>query len=133
MEIFFQTDYVTISWDEEQKAVFSVWQGYTGGGQNKVQTGYTKIAELMALKKSNKWLSDIRTMRVVDPADQQWILETGHSIMVKAGMRYIAALMPQNALGSMSVNSVINKVAGIDLEIKTFSQLDEAKKWLNTK
>jgi hypothetical protein len=54
MEVFFQIDYVTISWDPELKAVFSVWQGYTGGGRGKVQTGYTKIAELMALKKSTK-------------------------------------------------------------------------------
>lgn len=131
--LYFETDYVKISWDSELQAVFSEWHGYSGGGAGKVQTGYAKICELADQHKSKKWLSDVRKLKVIDPADQDWVTHIGHNSMVKAGIRYVGIVVPQSAIASSSLNRVLNRVGDVDLEFTNHATLEEAKAWLNSK
>src|SRR5262245_52685267 len=122
--MFFQTDYVTITWDSEIEAVFSVWQGYTGGGLGKVQTGYQKIIELLIEKKSHRWVSDIRKLKVVDPADQVWIATTAHEELVKAGLTVLAVVMPENILAQVSIKQISNRLGEEAIPQAFFSELE---------
>lgn len=133
MDTYFETDYLKISWNYQLQAVSSEWHGYSGGSTGKVQTGYTKVAELAAKYKSKKWLSDIRNLRVIALADQEWIAQTGHSLLVKAGIRYVGIVLPQSAVATLSLHRVLSQVGAINLEFGSYETIVETEMWLNSK
>ena len=131
--LYFETDYIKISWDSELQAVVSEWIGYLGGGTGKTQISHTKIAELLTQHTAKKWLSDTRSLKVTDQADQDWIAEVGQKLLVRAGLRYVAIVLPQSAIANLSLNRILKRIEDFDLELSNHATLEEAKFWLNSK
>lgn len=127
---YFETDYITVAWNEELKAVQVAWRGYYGGGQGKAQTGCAKITELLTQKRASKLLSDMRESRVADQADQKWFLEVWLPQIVKAGLRYSASITPKSAVGRLSFNSTVNRIESEELHSAYFEDMKEAYNWL---
>ncbi len=130
---YFQTDYITVDWDEADKWVIAEWRGYTGGGQNKVQSGANKILDLLIQKKAYKILTDSTKLHVLDQADQQWFAEIWLPKAVEAGLRYTSNVLPKSVIAKLALEQVEKKLGGFDLERATFPTLEEAKEWLRTK
>jgi hypothetical protein len=130
---YFVTDYVTVSWDTELECVISVWNGYTGGGQGKVQIGNNKALELVSEKKARKWLSDLLEMRVMDQADQLWLSTELVPQVALRGVHYVALVFPSSMVAQFSVKNVINRVESLNLDMGNFDNLKDARTWLASK
>ena len=127
--IYFESDYVVVSWDPEIQAVIAVWNGYLDG-LDKVRTGHAKIIELAEQQKATKWLNDLRNLKVVDRADQEWLSKELPPLLHKAGIRFAATVIPQSPTAQLSNRNILRNLKEGEFAKETFSSLEEAKAWL---
>ena len=129
--IYFESDYVNISWDPAIQAVIAVWNGYMGGS-DKIQTGHGKIIELVKQQKAYKWLSDLSNLKVVDQSDQLWISTILTPLLIKVGIKFTAIVIPESPAARLSAKSVIKNLKEGEITRETFPDLEEAKTWLRS-
>jgi hypothetical protein len=79
-----------------------------------------------------KWLADDTAVTAWTKEDQEWGSSDWFPRALKSGWRYWAIIMPQNTLGQLAVKRVAEKYAAHGIQTRTFSSVDEAKKWLES-
>jgi hypothetical protein len=127
--IYFESDYLIVSWDSEIQAVIASWNGYLGVS-DKVRTGHAKVIELVMQYKADKWISDLRNCKVVDQVDQHWIATELTSLLFKAGIRFTAMVIPTSPTAQLSLKSVVRNLKEGEITRGIFTSLEEARDWL---
>ena len=100
---------------------------------NNFREPWNKGLELFQLKKATKWISDVRTMRVVKLEDQDWASQDWAKRFVAAGAKYLAVVVPTDILGQMAVQRAASQADQTGLETNYFDSLEAAKTWLSSK
>jgi hypothetical protein len=127
--IYFESDYLVVSWDTEIQAVISTWEGYTGGS-DKIQIGHSKILELIRQQKAGKWLNDLRHLKVVDKADQEWISTELPPLLLAAAIRITAIVIPESPTAQLSNQNIMKHLKEGEITRGIFTSLEEARDWL---
>ena len=105
--IYFESPFGKCEWDATTKCVITTFNGYAEG--NNFREPWNKGLELFQLKKATKWISDVRTMRVVKLEDQDWASTDWAKRFVAAGAKYLAVIIPTDILGQMAVQRAASK------------------------
>lgn len=126
--IYFDSDHLTIEWDEQHECVIMNWKGFVGG--DKFRDGLLKGLDLLIEKKASRWLAILTKMGSLLKEDQEWSNKEWFPRAFEAGVKKIAIVIPQKVLAQMSVNAIMQKVARTELVSKHFNSIEEAKKWL---
>jgi hypothetical protein len=106
------------------------WKSYALGDQ--FRTGLEKGLELVKKQAARKWLADMRRMGVVSAANQKWSNEDWFPRALTAGINRMALVVPTSTLSQMSVDAIMSKVEGTNLETAYFDNVEEAKGWLQS-
>jgi hypothetical protein len=128
--IHFDAEYLTVHWDTAVQCAVMEWKRYAVSGE--FRTGLEKGLELVKQKRARKWLADMRHMGVVSPADQKWSNEDWFPRALAAGIHKMALIVPKSTLAQMSVDTIMSKVPGTDLETAYFDGVEKAKEWLRS-
>lgn len=130
---YFETPFAKVVWDEATNCVIVTFKGYAEG--NDFREPLHKALELLKLKKTSRWITDVRDMRVTKLEDQDWAATEWHKEFVASGVQYPTVVVPTNVLGQMSMQRVMTKVKQTDdhLETTYFDSVDAAKNWLQSK
>lgn len=129
--IYINEPYVTMSWDEENHFIYTEWKAYAEA--EKYRDPMEQGIKVMKERKCNKVLVDSRNLKVINPLDQKWTIEDWTPRAVAAGLRYNTFIIPKSALAQSSLKRVVNYVGKVEIESGFFSDIEEAKAWLNTK
>ena len=131
--IYFESPFAKVEWDEATNCVIVAFKGYAEG--NNFREPLHKGVELLKLKKTSRWITDVRDMRVTKLEDQDWAAIEWHKEFIESGVQYPTVVVPTNVLGQMSMQRVMNKVKQHDdsLETTYFDNVDAAKDWLVAK
>lgn len=129
--IYYDIPQVTVSWDEDLKAIISQWKAYSEG--EIYRAAMDKGLDLLKQKKCGKVLVDSRLLRVVNQDDQKWTIENWTPRALAAGLRYSAFLIPKSALAQMSLKRMVNNFQGFSVENAYFDNVEEAREWLRSK
>jgi hypothetical protein len=121
--------YLSIYWDETSKAVVSEWKGGFVRGEN-LKTGLNEALVFLVQKKGTHWLGDTKNLGVIGSDTQKWINEDWFPRFLATGVKYMAVVIPSDALGKMSVEAVVQTVAGTGLVTHYFDTQEGARKWL---
>ena len=78
----------------------------------------------------NKWLSDDRGNSALKDEDEKWAQEYWEPQILEAGWDYWAILMPEKAIGQMTLERLKGRYEDKGVEVKVFSDTDEALGWL---
>lgn len=124
--VYFDSSYLTVSWDSEIDCVYVVWKAYVEG--ENFRYGLEQGLGLLKEKHSSKWLADLRKLRVVKLADQDWMVSEWLPRAQKAGLKWTATIMPSDILAQMSVSRV--KAKAEDNGAAYFDKLEDARQWL---
>lgn len=127
--LYFEAPHILIQWDEVGKIVVVEWRGFFPS--DKMRSGAEKVLELIKEKKAAKMLTDTSKSRVVSPEDQNWIVNDWRPRAIKAGIYYMASVVPQDIIAQMAMNRLSTLLK--DVETGYFSTVAEAKAWLATK
>lgn len=116
-----------MSWDAPSHAGLMRIYGYVEGDALRVPCN--KWLDLMIAKRSSRLITDSRDMKALAQQDQQWIDEEWRPRAQAAGLRRNAILVPKSAVAKLTVTTVVKKFD--EVQFGYFSELDEARRWLN--
>jgi hypothetical protein len=129
--IQFQNEFIVAELVNDSTAILLSWKGFVPSIK------YREALEqaLTVAKKHNisNWISDIRQMKVVTVADQQWAGTEWLSKAVSSGCyKNQAVIMPEDLFGQASAKNMITTatVHNQKIQFQNFSNLEAAKAWL---
>jgi hypothetical protein len=126
--IHFDAPYGTISWDEATQCVHVEWKGFVHGEM--IKTVLNTALELFETKDTDRWLADMRRIKVFDEEDSRWVNDVWFPRAIEAGVRRMALSVPDSVLAQMSLKRLMKRVDEGELETAYFRTLEEAKAWL---
>ncbi|WP_210461900.1 STAS/SEC14 domain-containing protein [Rufibacter roseolus] len=118
--------------DTSLQAVVATYNGFLKHPE------FKEIAEgsLQLIKESgfSKILVDTRQTRVIQKESQEWIDRDWFPRAIRAGVKQMAFLTPDDFFGKMSVEAT-NKQAVLvgEIDIQYFTSINAAKRWLLSK
>ncbi|MFH1195847.1 MAG: hypothetical protein V1720_09030 [bacterium] len=77
-----------------------------------------------------KWLSDDRNNTVLKQEDLEWGQKNWEAALFKAGWKHWALVLPEKAIGQLSMKKLVEHYTSLGLKVETFSDPDAAMKWL---
>ncbi len=80
--------------------------------------------------KGTKWLSDDRNFSVMTPEDKKWGQDVWWPETKKAGWRFWAIVLPEKAIGKMSIKQLIQEYSAGGITAQVFDDTDKAMDWL---
>jgi hypothetical protein len=126
--IYFDAPYGTVSWDDATQCVHVEWKGFVHGEM--IKTVLNKALDLFRTKTTDRWLADMRKVKVFSEEDSRWVNETWFPAAVQAGVRRMALPVPESVLAQLSLQRLMRKVNGGELVTAYFGSVEEAKAWL---
>lgn len=82
---------------------------------------------------ATKWLSDDRHMdQGVSPEDEAWGVENWSDLIVSAGWKYWAILVPDTTAGRVLLRPIIDHYFEKGVRINLFTTTEEALEWLTS-
>ena len=101
-----------------------------GGGHN----GLAAAAYLVVFEKATKVLYDAREIEILDNDSERYISGIFTKEMVGAGVKYAAAVLPEDVFAKYSIDNIQQKI--IDNKnacVNYFNSMANAIKWLENK
>lgn len=78
------------------------------------------------------WLADTRKHVIQPDQDTKWVTDEWNSRALKAGIRHIAFVVPENVFGEASVKRYAENTEKKDkgaMVVQMFESIDSAKRW----
>ena len=124
-------DFATLWYYPEDKIVHHQFHRFMYG--QAFRDVIMKGADLFEQHGCNKWLSDDRGNPVLNPADKTWGDQHWQPRVLAAGWKYWGLVLPEKVLGQLSMERLAGEYRKLGVEVQTFSDPDEALKWLRSK
>jgi hypothetical protein len=124
----YQTDFLTIEWDESTEAVVMNWTDFVEGDE--YREGLNEGLELVKRHNSENWLADLRDMSAVSQEDQEWTRDEWHPRAFELPLTKMAIVQPESVVAEMSVEDLVQEI-GEQITMQIFDDTSEAKAWLN--
>lgn len=131
--VYFERPFVRILWNETVQCVEVEWRGFAFG--KVYREALDALLELHWQKRCPALLSDMRSAAVIDAEDAKWIVEDWLPRLSGAGLRRAAVIVPASMVGQIQLDQLIKRIGftlmpGLDMEIKVYTEPDEARRWL---
>jgi len=121
-----ETDYATLTLDQERDVLKLVWKMDCSGDTYRFI--YNNILDLIKKTKIKFYVADIRNLSMVAPSDRLWLQQEVIPKLFESGMLKIAAIVTGDVYIQRHI-AHINKSIEDAKPIKQFGNLDEALKW----
>ena len=123
-----ENDHVTILYYADNKLIHHTCHKPVSGESFRtlMEAGADALEELGAIK----WLSDDRLNSVLPQEDMDWANANWHPRVAKAGWKYWALVVPEAVLARFAMTRPVGSAFEGGVRTMAFTDLDEAKKWL---
>lgn len=127
-----KTDYYCIYYRKSARMIYVKWLPTTDRMPHEVYRQHLKQAvDLVVEYKAYRLLVDSRLFFfVINPEIQAWADKTLAPIMVKAGLRRSAIVLPHSIFAEMSVRQMVQEPNSLNFEIDYFTTPEDALQWL---
>ena len=130
-ETILDTDRVSLFCYPDEKMVHHIVHKYVQGDD--FRKLMTAGADAFLKHRCTKWLSDDRSSTALKKEDVEWGQQNWEGRILGHGWKYWAIVLPQNAIGKMTMNPIVERYASKGVEVKAFDNEDQAMKWLQQK
>ncbi|ESP87800.1 STAS/SEC14 domain-containing protein [Candidatus Halobonum tyrrellensis] len=124
---YYESDVVTVEWNESLGAVVMNWHAFASG--EKYREGLNEGLELVEREGARNWLADLRELGTVPEADSQWTQEEWHPRAFRSSLSNMAVVQPESVVANMSVEDLVDEV-GENTTSRIFDNRDDAFEWL---
>lgn len=121
-------DNITVWGDTERQMVAHCFHRPTTGAA--FREALLAGVELLRRHGYRKWLSDDRRNLNFPKEDIRWIFEIWRGLAVAAGWRYWALVPPEDMVGQMDMQMLIDDFGQSGVIVKVFSDPDLGAQWL---
>ncbi|WP_224994509.1 hypothetical protein [Cesiribacter sp. SM1] len=120
--------YTEVSYDEQNRVIITKWKGSLELEQ--VRSTLEFKANFIREHGIRYNLNDHSELKVLLPEVQQYLIEEGHPLLERVGLRKIAVKLAKDIFAQATVRKV-NRVENYDrLQIEVFSNYEDAYAWL---
>jgi hypothetical protein len=128
--IYYDSEYLTIKYFEKEKLTFTQYHGFTPSEE--LRKVLNLSLELIANHEVELSLNDNRNMKVIRPADQEYINNVWFPQFLKLSkIRKSATIESTDIFNKMATENILTKIEGlIPFEIQYFDSIENACKWL---
>ena len=124
-----KNDNFTLMYDNSKKIVHHQIHKYIYGQQ--LREMLSKGTEILETNHATKWLSDDRNNSSLSPEDTEWAQKNWFPQTVKAGWKHWALVQPKSVIGQINIERFTKEYAKQGINVKMFSDPDEAERWLS--
>ena len=128
MSVVFESEFATIEVLPEKKIVRHKFHKFIYG--DAFQQALIAGRDAFIKNRCTKWLSDDRLNGVLKSEDLEWGQKNWEAELFKAGWKFWALVLPEKAIGQITMKKLIEHYKSLGLTVQTFSDPDEALKWL---
>lgn len=127
----FENEYVTMSIDKNVPCLEWIGKKYMPSKEFRAseEKSLQLYREYKNIYPQLEWFIDARDIGPVIPQDTQWVVNEILPHFAAAGLTKEGFVVPQNALGKMTVNYYTSRVGKI-IEIRIFETVIATKNWL---
>jgi|WetSurMetagenome_2_1015567.scaffolds.fasta_scaffold54429_4 hypothetical protein len=134
-KVLYENKYLQVFVDESVPYLGFTWNGFVPSTE--FRSGVLKCGEFIedyALTHPNlRLLGDTQTIGVISREDMKWLVEYVTPLYAKAGAKYLAFIMSNNAFGQLSLNNYVSQTTGSEyLTTQIFDNKEEALDWLKS-
>ncbi|MBN2316531.1 MAG: hypothetical protein JXM79_21565 [Sedimentisphaerales bacterium] len=121
-------EFVAMWYYPDKKIIHHVFHQFLHGQafRDALNTG----VEIFKKYGAHKWLSDDRKNSALPKEDVDWAQTDWFPRVMKAGWKFWAVVMPEQAIGKMNMNRFIKTYSDQGLTAQVFSDPDDALAWL---
>lgn len=127
-KIEIDNDYATLWFYPKHKIIHHKFHKFTKG--DNFRNVLIRGAELFEQYNCKKWLSDDRDVKVVAQDDIEWGNKYWNQRIKKAGWKYWALILPENAIGKLSSKLLIENFTKLGIKVEIFSTPNQGLNWL---
>jgi hypothetical protein len=125
----FENEFVKVELINDSTALLITWSGFIPS--EKYRDALTRSLEIAKKYKIKNWVSDIKAMKVIAMADQEWASTEWLVKAVTGGCYHKqAVIMADDIFGQASAKKILATVANQEIEIQNFNNIQDAKAWL---
>lgn len=128
MEVLIDNDKATLKVYPEKGIVHHKIKDFIYGDdfRDLMMTG----AEAMEEHDCTKWLSDDRGSSALRDEDEKWGQEVWEPRILEAGWEHWALVLPEKTIGKMNMEELSERYSELGVNVKTFTDSEEALEWL---
>jgi hypothetical protein len=127
-KVYADEPWVSVRWEDELQGVHTEWKAFANSQE--FRGALMKALEAIRENHAVRYLSDTRKVKVIVREDQEWADETWFPLVAAAGLKRFAGVTAEAGLGKLTVEEVFDSVHITGLEVRKFSSLATARKWL---
>lgn len=126
--VIIDNEYATLQYHEQARIVHHTLHGFVPDSQLRhlMETGITLLQRYGA----TKWLANDLKNSAVPQETVRWINEDWFQRAIAAGWKHWAVVMPEKAIGRLSLSQWIGPYTSTGFSVRTFTGEDEALKWI---
>lgn len=124
----YESDFLTIEWDETIEAVLMNWTGYAESDD--YREGLNEGLALVRQHSAENWLADLRELKTVSQEDQEWTQAEWHPRAFETSLANMAIVQPESVVAEMSVEDLVQEL-GEQITMQIFDNREDARAWLD--
>lgn len=130
MKLYYDTDYVSISYNEDAHAIVCAWKIQLM--PDEFRAGMDRLISAFEYFKTGKVIADTRLQGTLNQDDQHWAANEWKEKALKAGYSHIAFVMPKDVYQQMVVDDIVETYikTGTKVVVSYFNAPEEALAWI---
>lgn len=129
LKVYYETDIIRVSYDEELQMGLGEWKGFASG--NDIRSSALRSLEFVNEYGVTRWLSDRRKMRAIRQQDQQWTVEEFIPKMLESPLRRMATIVSEDIFNKMAIEQILKRSGGLgEIALREFDNMADALEWL---
>ncbi|ALJ00253.1 STAS/SEC14 domain-containing protein [Rufibacter tibetensis] len=128
--IYFQNEYIIITYDEEPKLVRTQWKGFANSEEYRRILGI--YLQLVSEKQVIRWIGDNTNAKAIRPADQEWTAKEWAPQFSKQGdVKRMAVIVSTDIFNKMAIENILMKSSGgVSFDTHFFDNEAAAMDWV---
>jgi hypothetical protein len=127
-KVYADEPWISVRWEDSGQYLHTEWKAFANSQE--FRSALMKVLEAVRETHAVRYLSDTRKIKVIVREDQMWSDETWFPLVAAAGLKRFAAVTTEAGLGKVTVEEVFDAVHLKGLEVRKFSTVAAARKWL---
>lgn len=128
---YYASDFYRIEVDLKGNLVHSEWLRHVT--DDELITGGTKLYQALRDNKVERAIANGKILGALGPKAKDWMANEFYEMLSQTNLKKLARVLPDSVFHKLSLESVISRAEAqgkTRFEVKSFSNSDEALKWL---
>jgi hypothetical protein len=129
--VYFEQPYAIIEIEPEKNLLVITWHGFANSEE--YRTARNKSLELSQEHGIKNWLSNMKEMKAIRQADQEWTVNEWLPQLLTLNLERWAIVISNDMFNQMAISNMMSKMRPkLNFAVEYFHDLNSARNWVKT-